>query len=59
MSDYAFPFSLLSTPNIASTTDNMNCGKAVSKKSINFLMLKTMRDIGVKWIKLSTQKPVD
>lgn len=47
------------TPNIANTADNMNCVKAVSKKSINLLMLKTMRDTGVKWIKLSTQKPVD
>ena len=47
------------TPNIASATDNMNCVKAVSKKSINLLMPKTVRDTGAKWIKLSTQKPVD
>lgn len=49
----------MSTSNIASTTDRTNCVEAVSKKSINLLMLKTMRDTGVKWIKLSTQKPVD
>lgn len=50
---------LMSTPNTVSTTDNTNCVKAVSKKSINLLMLKAMRDTQVKWIKLSTQKPVD
>jgi len=47
------------TTNIASTTNNMNGVKGVSRKSINLLMLKTMTETGVKRIKLSTQKPVD
>lgn len=36
---------VISTPNIASTTNNMNCIKAISKKSINLLMLMNMRGI--------------
>lgn len=64
MSDYAFPFnccrkSLDVHPKYSKDSDNMNCVKAVSKKSINLLMHKTMRDARVKWIKLGTQKPVD
>lgn len=50
---------VMSTPNIASTTNNTDCVRAIRKKSINLLMLMNMRGIRVKQIKLSTQKAVD